>query len=128
MRTGGTARPCRLTAGARRAAPRRQRPAAPRHPARARRRHRPAPAGAPIAFPDGADEVLLPMTQMRKGIAAQMTRALAGAARLRPHGGRRHAASSGPARAAKRDYQAREGISLSYVPFVIKATVEALKQ
>ncbi|HEV7534956.1 MAG TPA: biotin/lipoyl-containing protein, partial [Acidimicrobiia bacterium] len=35
------------------------------------------PAGAPIEFPPGADEVLLPMTQMRKGIAAQMTRALA---------------------------------------------------
>ena len=29
---------------------------------------------------------------------------------------------------AKREYQEREGISLSYVPFVIKATVEALKQ
>ena len=29
-----------------------------------------------IAFPAGADEVLVPMTQMRKGIAAQMTRAL----------------------------------------------------
>ena len=35
-----------------------------------------APAGTPIEFPDGADEVLVPMTQMRKGIAAQMTRAL----------------------------------------------------
>ena len=27
-------------------------------------------------FPPGADEVLVPMTKMRKGIAAQMTRAL----------------------------------------------------
>ena len=35
------------------------------------------PAGGAIAFPDGVDELLLPMTQMRKGIAAQMTRALA---------------------------------------------------
>ena len=46
-----------------------------------RPQHRAAHAGpgrrAAIAFPDGADEVLLPMTQMRKGIAAQMTRALA---------------------------------------------------
>src|SRR6185369_474719 len=39
------------------------------------------PSGAPaaainagITFPAGADEVLVPMTQMRKGIAAQMTR------------------------------------------------------
>jgi 2-oxoisovalerate dehydrogenase E2 component (dihydrolipoyl transacylase) len=86
----------------------------------------PAP-GTPISFPDGADEVLLPMTQMRKGIAAQMTRALqvphayvhmevdvASLVRVRER--------------AKRDYQAREGISLSYVPFVIKATVEALRR
>ncbi|HEX2754322.1 MAG TPA: hypothetical protein VHM48_02605, partial [Candidatus Limnocylindrales bacterium] len=29
-----------------------------------------------IEFPAGADEVLVPLTQMRKGIAAQMTRAL----------------------------------------------------
>jgi len=29
---------------------------------------------------------------------------------------------------SKRDYQAREGISLSYVPFVVKATAEALKR
>ena len=44
---------------------------------------RPQPAAgrpgrpARIEFPAGADEVLVPMTQMRKGIAAQMTRALA---------------------------------------------------
>ncbi len=45
--------------------------------------------GAPIEFPSGADEVLVPMTQMRKGIAAQMTRALAAPARLRADGDRR---------------------------------------
>jgi 2-oxoisovalerate dehydrogenase E2 component (dihydrolipoyl transacylase) len=85
------------------------------------------PAGTPIEFPPGADEVLVPMTQMRKGIAAQMTRALAvphayvqmevdvnGLVKLRE--------------SLKRDYQAREGISLSYVPFVVKASVEALRR
>jgi len=86
-----------------------------------------APAGGAIVFPDGADEVLLPMTQMRKGIAAQMTRAL-----LVPHAYvHMEVDVSGLVRAreaAKREYQTREGISLSYVPFVIKATVEALKQ
>jgi 2-oxoisovalerate dehydrogenase E2 component (dihydrolipoyl transacylase) len=85
-----------------------------------------APAGAPIEFPDGADEVLLPMTQMRKGIAAQMTRALAV-----PHAYvHMEVDASALVRAretAKRDYQAREGISLSYVPFVIKAVVDALR-
>ncbi len=67
------------------------------------------------------------MTQMRKGIAAQMTRALqvphayvhveidaTNLVRLRE--------------SAKRDYQAREGISLSFVPFVMKAAVEALRK
>ncbi len=87
-----------------------------------------APArAAPVEFPPGADEVLVPMTQMRKGISAQMTRALAvphayvsmevdatNLVRLRE--------------SAKRDFQAREGLSLSYVPFVVKASVEALRR
>ena len=92
----------------------------------------PAPATAPIApsrieFPDGADEVLIPMTRMRKGIAAQMTRALAV-----PHAYvHMEADATALVKArerAKRDYQAREGISLSYVPFVIKAAVDALRR
>jgi pyruvate/2-oxoglutarate dehydrogenase complex dihydrolipoamide acyltransferase (E2) component len=94
----------------------------------------PRPAAAPaakaapsIAFPEGADEVLVPMTQMRKGIAAQMTRALqvphayvqmevdvSNLVRFRDRN--------------KRDYQAREGVSLSFVPFVVKASAEALKR
>jgi 2-oxoisovalerate dehydrogenase E2 component (dihydrolipoyl transacylase) len=90
----------------------------------------PAPAPAPgstIEFPAGADEVLLPMTQMRKGIAAQMTRSL-----QVPHAYvHMEVDATGLVKArerAKRDYQAREGISLSYVPFVIKATVDALRR
>jgi pyruvate/2-oxoglutarate dehydrogenase complex dihydrolipoamide acyltransferase (E2) component len=95
--------------------------AAPRGPAPATQ------AGSSIAFPEGADEVLVPMTQMRKGIAAQMTRALqvphayvqmevdvSALVRLRDR--------------QKRDYQAREGLSLSFVPFVVKASAEALKR
>ena len=87
----------------------------------------PASAGPVVVFPPGADEVLVPMTKMRKGIAAQMTRALlvphayvhvevdvTNLVRLRD--------------AAKREYQAREGIPLSYVPFVMKAVVEALRR
>jgi 2-oxoisovalerate dehydrogenase E2 component (dihydrolipoyl transacylase) len=84
-------------------------------------------AGRGIAFPAGADEVLVPMTQMRKGIAAQMTRALqvphafvqmevdvTNLVRFRER--------------AKGDFQAREGLSLSFVPFVVKASAEALKR
>ena len=96
-------------------------PAAPRPPAPR------GPVGAPIEFPEGADEVLLPMTKMRKGIAAQMTRALEV-----PHAYvHMEVDVTNLVRAresAKRDYQAREGISLSYVPFVIKAAVDALRR
>jgi 2-oxoisovalerate dehydrogenase E2 component (dihydrolipoyl transacylase) len=85
------------------------------------------PASPTIAFPAGADEMLVPMTQMRKGIAAQMTRALAV-----PHAYvSMEVDASNLVRlreSAKRDFQAREGLSLSYVPFVVKASVEALRR
>jgi pyruvate/2-oxoglutarate dehydrogenase complex dihydrolipoamide acyltransferase (E2) component len=92
----------------------------------------PAPArggfgGQRVEFPDGADEVLVPTTQMRKGIAAQMTRAL-----QVPHA---YVAMevdlSGLVRLREREkaaYQQREGLSLSYVPFVVKAAAECLKR
>jgi pyruvate/2-oxoglutarate dehydrogenase complex dihydrolipoamide acyltransferase (E2) component len=86
-----------------------------------------APGGQPIEFPAGADEVLVPMTQMRKGIAAQMTKALQA-----PHAYVQMEVDATRLVAfrerAKRDYQAKEGIGLSYVPFVVKAVSEALKR
>jgi 2-oxoisovalerate dehydrogenase E2 component (dihydrolipoyl transacylase) len=86
-----------------------------------------APGAATIAFPPGADEVLVPMTQMRKGIAAQMTRALQA-----PHAYVQMEVDVTRLVAfrerAKREYQAKEGLSLSYVPFVVKASAEALKR
>jgi len=101
--------------------------AAPALPAAGRPAPPPAAAGAPIVFPPGVDEIVVPLTKMRKGIAAQMTRALqvphayvhvevevTNLVRLRD--------------ALKREYQAREGLSLSFVPFVVKASVEALKR
>jgi 2-oxoisovalerate dehydrogenase E2 component (dihydrolipoyl transacylase) len=93
----------------------------------------PAPArvaasgGTSITFPDGADEFLVPMTQMRKGIAAQMTKAL-----LAPHAYVQMEVDVTRLVAfrerAKREYEAKEGIGLSYVPFVVKASAEALKR
>ena len=84
-------------------------------------------AAAGIAFPAGVDEVLLPMSQMRKGIAAQMTRALAA-----PHAYVQMEIDATRLVAlrdrAKGSYQAQEGISLSFVPFVVKAATEALKR
>ncbi len=127
IRTGGTAPaivapagPTTAPAAARAMSPAAGTPAPSARPA-------PTSTGPVVVFPPGADEVLVPMTKMRKGIAAQMTRALlvphayvhvevdvTNLVRLRD--------------SAKRDYQAREGIPLSYVPFVMKAVVEALRR
>jgi 2-oxoisovalerate dehydrogenase E2 component (dihydrolipoyl transacylase) len=100
---------------------------APAAPAPAATARSAAPAPATISFPAGADEVLVPMTQMRKGIAAQMTRALQA-----PHAYVQMEVDVTRLVAlrerAKREYQAKEGISLSYVPFVVKASAEALKR
>jgi 2-oxoisovalerate dehydrogenase E2 component (dihydrolipoyl transacylase) len=86
-----------------------------------------SPSPATFQFPDGADEVLVPSTQMRKGIAAQMTRALQA-----PHAyvqmeidATRLVAFREKAKGA---YQAKERIGLSYVPFVVKAVAEGLKR
>ena len=97
-------------------------PSAPSAPTASR-----ASGGTKIEFPAGADEVLVPTTQMRKGIAAQMTRALQA-----PHAYVQMEIDATRLVALreriKRDYQAKEGISLSYVPFVVKASAEALKR
>jgi 2-oxoisovalerate dehydrogenase E2 component (dihydrolipoyl transacylase) len=84
----------------------------------------PTPA---VPWVPGAEEELVPLTQMRRAIAAQMQRAtqvphaylmveidVTSIVRLRE--------------ALKEEFRAREGTSLSYVPFVVKATVEALKR
>jgi 2-oxoisovalerate dehydrogenase E2 component (dihydrolipoyl transacylase) len=84
-------------------------------------------AGQRVEFPEGADEVLVPATQMRKGIAAQMTRAL-----QVPHAYvEMEVDVSGLVRLRDREkdaYRAREGLSLSFVPFVVKAAAESLKR
>jgi 2-oxoisovalerate dehydrogenase E2 component (dihydrolipoyl transacylase) len=83
--------------------------------------------GTRVEFPEGADEVLVPMTRMRQGIAAQMTRALQA-----PHAYVQMEVDVtrlvATRERAKRAYQEKEGISLSFVPFVVKATAEALKR
>jgi 2-oxoisovalerate dehydrogenase E2 component (dihydrolipoyl transacylase) len=64
---------------------------------------------------------------MRKGIAAQMTRALQAPhayVQMEIDATRLVALREG----TKRDYHAKEGFSLSYVPFVVKACAEALKR
>ncbi len=85
----------------------------------------PVPVAPPAVLGEG--DQLKPMTQMRRGIAAQMARAvsvpmayltlevdMSGVVALRE--------------GVKREYEAREGIGLSYVAFVTKAAVEALRR
>jgi len=87
-----------------------------------------APAAPALTFKPGEDEQLIPWSQMRKGVANAMVRSkttvphaytsveadVTGLVRLRE--------------AHKAEYQAREGVSLSFVPFIIKAIVEALRK
>jgi pyruvate/2-oxoglutarate dehydrogenase complex dihydrolipoamide acyltransferase (E2) component len=85
------------------------------------------PFGPAVPWVPGLDEALVPLTQMRRAIAAQMQRAtqvphaylmveidMTSIVRLRE--------------ALKEEFRAREGTPLSYVPFVVKATVEGLKR
>lgn len=84
-----------------------------------------APATIPV--PPGPDDYIKPMTQMRRGIAAQMTRSLAA-----PHAHLTIEVDMSSVVAlrerVKGEYQAREGIGLSYVAFVTKAAVEGLRR
>jgi pyruvate/2-oxoglutarate dehydrogenase complex dihydrolipoamide acyltransferase (E2) component len=111
------------------AAPRGGTPPAPAAPTPARTGGSAASAagGTKIEFPAGADEVLVPLTQMRKGIAAQMTRALQA-----PHAYVQMEVDATRLVAARervnREYRAKEGVGLSYVPFVVKAAAAALKR
>jgi len=80
----------------------------------------PSPAWEP-----GVDEVLVPHTQMRRGIAAQMTRAAA--VPVAHSTFEADMTSVVKLRADLADgYRSREGIGLSFLPFVVKAVVEAL--
>jgi 2-oxoisovalerate dehydrogenase E2 component (dihydrolipoyl transacylase) len=80
---------------------------------------------SPVVWEPGHDEVLVPHTQMRRGIAAQMTRAAAIPAAYSTFEADMTAVVS--LRSAQADaYKSREGVGLSFLPFVVKAVVEAL--
>jgi pyruvate/2-oxoglutarate dehydrogenase complex dihydrolipoamide acyltransferase (E2) component len=109
------------------AAPAPAAPAAPAPAAPAASAPAPATPAAPAPAPAPGQDYLKPLTKLRKGIAAQMTRAnavptayetvevdMSAVIRLRDR--------------TKRAYQEREGIGLSFVAFVSKASVEALRK
>ena len=84
-----------------------------------------ASAPSSVVWAPGQDEVLVPHTQMRRGIAAQMTRASAVPAAYSTF--ETDMTPVVTLRAAQADaYKAREGVGLSFLPFVVKAVVEAL--
>jgi 2-oxoisovalerate dehydrogenase E2 component (dihydrolipoyl transacylase) len=90
-----------------------------------------SPAAAPGApapvFADGATEQLVPWTQMRKGVAAAMVRSTTTVPHAYTTVEADVTALVALRESEKRSYQEREGIGLSFVPFVVKATVEALR-
>jgi pyruvate/2-oxoglutarate dehydrogenase complex dihydrolipoamide acyltransferase (E2) component len=85
----------------------------------------PSASSVSVSWEPDQDEVLVPHSQMRKGIAAQMTRAAqipvahstfeADMTAVVKQRGEQAAA-----------YKGREGVGLSFLPFVVKAVVEAL--
>jgi 2-oxoisovalerate dehydrogenase E2 component (dihydrolipoyl transacylase) len=87
-----------------------------------------APASAPAPAARAGEDELVPTTPMRRAIAAQMIRAKSTA----PHAYTTVEVDMSGLVAlrdsVKADYQAREGIGLSFVPFVTKAVVEALRK
>ncbi len=83
----------------------------------------PSPA---VVWEPGQDDILVPHNQMRRGIAAQMTRAAAVPVAHSTFEADMTAVMK--LRAAQADgYKAREGVGLSFLPFVVKAVVEGLK-
>jgi pyruvate/2-oxoglutarate dehydrogenase complex dihydrolipoamide acyltransferase (E2) component len=87
-----------------------------------------APSASPtvsVTWEPGQDEVLVPHTQMRRGIAAQMTRAAAIPVAHSTFEADMTAVVNLRSKQAEA-YKAREGVGLSFLPFVVKAVVEAL--
>jgi 2-oxoisovalerate dehydrogenase E2 component (dihydrolipoyl transacylase) len=88
----------------------------------------PLPAPVPVAFEPGQDELLIPWSQMRRGIATAMVRSKTSV----PHAStvvEVDATNLVRLRAAhKESFRAREGMNLSFVPFIVKAVVEALRR
>ncbi len=87
----------------------------------------PAPAPTPVPAPIAGDQEI-PLSQMRKGIAAKMTRVK----QTVPHAYTVVEVDMGNVvrwrEANNAAYKAREGIGISYVAVVIKAVTETLRQ
>ncbi|MFT4163890.1 MAG: 2-oxo acid dehydrogenase subunit E2, partial [Microlunatus sp.] len=87
----------------------------------------PAPAKRPAAEPSGLRGTTEKMSRMRKTIAKRMVESLQTSAQLTATVEVDLTEISRIRARAKDEFKAREGASLSYLPFITKAAVEALK-
>ena len=86
----------------------------------------PAPAAAP-EFEPGADEKVMPLTAVRRRIAENMTRAL----EIPVAWGLTEVDVTGLVRARERmkaEFLRNEGVGLTYLPFVLQAVAQAIKE
>jgi len=90
-------------------------------PAPATATAKPAAAAAP-----GTDDEVVPFSNIRKRTAEHMTRSLATAAHVLTVTEVDFHAVDRVRRSASRDFKAREGFSLTYLPFVARAVIDAI--
>jgi pyruvate dehydrogenase E2 component (dihydrolipoamide acetyltransferase) len=107
-------------------APEKAAAAEPPAPAPAREVPPEAPAPAPAAAPAGAGEEVMPMTAMRKGIAEHMRRSLDTAAHVTTTFEVDMSTVVAIREKLKQEYAERHGVKLTYLPFVARATVDAI--
>ncbi len=119
--------PAAASAAASKAAPA-EAPAAPAREAPAPEREVPAPAAAPAprAAAAGAREEAIPLTRMRQAIARNMVASMQTTARAWNLVEVNMEGIARTREAAKDSFRQREGIGLTYMPFVARAVCEAL--
>jgi 2-oxoglutarate dehydrogenase E2 component (dihydrolipoamide succinyltransferase) len=99
-----------------------QAPAAP-----APQKQPPAPAAAPAAAPAGADEIVEPMSAMRKGIAEHMRRSLDTSAHVTSSIEVDMTKIASLRQTLKKEWADAYGVNPTYLAFVARAVVETLK-
>jgi 2-oxoisovalerate dehydrogenase E2 component (dihydrolipoyl transacylase) len=86
------------------------------------------PAAAASSAPVGEDEELIPLTPMRRAIAEHMVRSI----QTSPHAWGMTEIDVSPLVKARagllREWKAREGFELTFLPFFVKAVVESLRE
>jgi len=104
----------------------------PSAPAARRPAPAPAPAAAPAAKPTparpGEDDTVVPFSNIRRRTAEHMVRSQATSAHVLTVTEIDFAAVDRVRRAVRNDFKAKEGFSLTYLPFVSRAVVDAIAE